>query len=115
MKKMRSPLNPNGDPDEKSDVETTGHDTSSDIAPEPQAEMAADPEIIGDVVADDPQRDHDLTAPGLERGIVLAVDQRAEDLAAVGFAVLGAQYHPVRPGAELCARGAVVVVERRHQ
>ena len=37
--------------------------------------MTADIEIVGDVVADDPQRDHDLRAPGPEGPALLAVDQ----------------------------------------
>src|SRR6185312_12113049 len=41
--------------------------------------------------------------------------QGLEDLATVGLAVLGAQHHPVRPGAELRARVAVIVREGRHQ
>ena len=76
-------------------IKTTSHDTPPDIAPEPEAEMAADFKVIGDVVTDDPQRDHDLRTPGPERPVVLSVDQGAEDLTAPRLAVLGAQYHPV--------------------
>src|SRR5690242_6025079 len=73
-----------------------GHHAPPEIMPGPEAEVTADFEIVGDVVADDPQRDPDLRA-------------------AVGLAVLGAQHHPVRPGAELRARVAVIVREGRHQ
>src|SRR5690242_1919582 len=83
--------------------------------PGPETEVTADFEIVGDVVADDPQRNHDLRAAGPERPALLAVDQGLEDLAAVGLAVLGAQHHPVRAGAELRARVAVIVREGRHQ
>src|SRR5213078_3123709 len=92
-----------------------GHHAPPEIVPGPEAEMTADYEIVGDVVADDPQRDHDLRAADPERPALLAVDQGLEDLAAVGLAVLGAQHHAVRAGAELRARVAVIVRERRHQ
>src|SRR6266567_7374747 len=92
-----------------------GHHAPPEIVPGPEAEVTADFEIVGDVIADDPKRDHDLRTPGPEGPALLAVDQGAEDLAAVGLAVLGTQHHPVRPGAELRARAAVVVREGRHQ
>src|SRR5690242_16209595 len=92
-----------------------GHHAPPEIVPGPETEVTADFEIVGDVVADDPQRDHDLRAAGPERPAIVAVDQGLEDLAAVGLAVLGAQHHPVRPGAELRARVAVIVREGRHQ
>src|SRR5256886_8215664 len=92
-----------------------GHHAPPEIMPGPEAEVTADIEIVGDVVADDPQRDHDLRTAGPEGPVILAVDQGTEDLAAVGLAVLGTQHHPVRPGAELRARVAVIVREGRHQ
>src|SRR5690349_11325178 len=92
-----------------------GHHAPPEIVPGPATELTADAEIVGDVVADDPQRDDDLRAAGPEGPAILAVNQGAEDLAAVGLAVLGAQHHPVRPGAELRARVAVIVREGRHQ
>src|SRR6266567_2011372 len=78
-----------------------GHHPPPEIVPGPEAEVTADVEIVGDVVADDPQRNYDLRAAGPEGLALVAVDQGLEDLAAVGLAVLGAQHHPVRPGAEL--------------
>src|SRR5690348_18416341 len=83
--------------------------------PGPETEVTADFEIVGDVVADDPQRNHDLRAADPERPALLAVDQGLEDLAAVGLAVLGAQHHPVRARAALRARVVVIVSEGRHQ
>src|SRR5580704_11936630 len=91
------------------------HHAPPEIMPGPEAEVTADFEIVGDVVADDPQRDHDLRAADPERPALLAINQGLEDLATVGLAVLGAQHHPVRPGAELRARVAVIVREGRHQ
>ena len=97
-----------------SDVKPPGHHAPPEVVPGPEAEVTADFEILGEVVADDPQRDHDLRAPGPERAVVLAVDQSLEDLVAVGLAVLGAQHHPVRSGAELRTRVAAVIREGRH-
>jgi hypothetical protein len=39
---------------EASDVQAAGDDALSDVCPEPQAEVTADVEIVGHVVADDP-------------------------------------------------------------
>src|SRR6516165_1564777 len=98
-----------GERAEASEVQAAGDDALPDVCPEPQAEVTADVEVVGYVIADDPQRDHDLGVPGPERPGVLTVNQGAEDLGAVGLAVLGTQHHAVRPGTELRARIAALV------
>jgi hypothetical protein len=98
----------------ESDVQATGHDALAEIMSGPEAEVTADGQVISDVIADDPERDHDLRAAGPERATVVAVDQGLEDLGVMGIAVLGAEHHPVRPGAELRARNLIVVRAGRH-
>jgi len=100
---------------EESEDETAGHDTLPDIAPEPEAKVTADLKIVGDIVASNPHRDHNLRAPRPERPVVLAVDQSAEDLIAMGLAVLGTQHHTVRPGTKLRAGIVVAARVRRNQ
>src|SRR6266404_2284796 len=119
MRKMRSPSNPSGGQRavdrEESEEEAAGHDAPPDIAPGPETEVTADFKVVGDIVTDDPERDHDLRAPRPERPVVLAVDQSAEDLTAMGLAVLGTQHHTVRPGTKLRAGIAFVARVRRNQ
>ena len=59
--------------------------------PGPEAEVSADFEIVGDVITDDPQRDHDLRTPGPEGPALLAVDQGSEDLARSGLPLFSAR------------------------
>src|SRR6516162_1856882 len=91
----------------RSDVQAAGHDALADIVPLPEAKVTADVQVVGDVVADDPQRDYDLRLAGLVRVAVIGVDQGAEDLGAVRLGVLGAQHHAVRPGTQRRAAGPV--------
>src|SRR6266566_7951800 len=59
-----------------------GDDTLPDAVAQPHVEVAADTEVVGDVVAGQPQRDQPLPAARPERPVVVAADQGGEELAA---------------------------------